>query len=533
MSSHKLVVKDAAWQLLSRIISAWFWFVVTKIMASYLGVLRYGDYNSILKYFAFWTALADLGLYVLAVKRLGEFKEEHKEDPQHPAIQEEYGKFVATRIVTMVVIYGIAILIAYAIPSYRSNPYYLWWLPLGLLFSASFMFAGIQQLPLQVYWQMKKLSLTLITARLSQLAILIPVCYYFFKNIDFSWQPTTTTIIAFSLVVFSVVGSGIGQNIEIHHRSKKILPLKIIFDRPFIRKTIKSNRNYGVSYYLSSFHTLLPLLFLTWFYPTISGKDYSWVWGLALGLIEILLIIPSALGNSLLHNITKYSLENKLKSLGSLLTMMLWFGWWFAINFWLFSKMVILVTSDTTFLGSRENIHLRWADQVLPFLWIILAFSFVKQVYNYIFVATDRQNVLLRINGIGVVLGIVLWLRIIPDWKDGLGRGIFWAMITQMVMEVIFMLWAIITGIRHRVSPILSSSQIWKIIGIMTLFSSVGWIITRIVWTDMGYISFFIIAGVLNLIVVGISFPLLKKISRWLAVKEPVEQIDPNEILVT
>ncbi len=115
-STHNLVIKDAARQLLSRIISAGFGFAVTKIMASYLGVLRYGDYSAILKYFAFWTALADLGLYVLAVRRLGELKEIHKDNPQHPAIAEEYGKFVATRIVTMAVVYGLAIIIAYMIP---------------------------------------------------------------------------------------------------------------------------------------------------------------------------------------------------------------------------------------------------------------------------------------------------------------------------------------------------------------------------------------------------------------------------------
>ncbi|MEI7557289.1 MAG: hypothetical protein WCJ45_00035 [bacterium] len=53
------------------------------------------------------------------------------------------------------------------------------------------------------------------------------------------------------------------------------MPLNIVFDWKFIWNTIKTNRNYGVSYYLSSFHTLLPLLFLTRFYPTMSGKNYS------------------------------------------------------------------------------------------------------------------------------------------------------------------------------------------------------------------------------------------------------------------
>ena len=70
--------------------------------------------------------MADLGLYVLAVKRLGELKEQHKADPTNTALKEEYGKFVATRIITMVVIYALAIGIAYLIPSYRANPYYIW-----------------------------------------------------------------------------------------------------------------------------------------------------------------------------------------------------------------------------------------------------------------------------------------------------------------------------------------------------------------------------------------------------------------------
>jgi hypothetical protein len=59
-------------------------------------------------------------------------------------------------------------------------------LPFGLIFSASFMFAGIQQLPLQIFWRMEQLSFTLITARLSQIIILVPVVYLFFRNVNFN-----------------------------------------------------------------------------------------------------------------------------------------------------------------------------------------------------------------------------------------------------------------------------------------------------------------------------------------------------------
>jgi hypothetical protein len=107
---------------------------------------------------------------------------------------------------------------------------------------------------------MDKLSWSLITARLFQIAVLVPVVFFIFKNMTFNGS--TVSIIAFCCIMFSVVASSIGQNIEIHIRSKKFLPLKIDFDRTFTKAIIKRNRQYGVSYYLSSFHTLIVLLFL-------------------------------------------------------------------------------------------------------------------------------------------------------------------------------------------------------------------------------------------------------------------------------
>lgn len=532
MSSSRLVIKDAVWQLISRVISAVFGFATTKIMASYLHPLRYGDYNSILKYFAFWTALADLGLYVLAVKRLGEIKEKEKNDPNNTQLKEEYGKFVATRIVTMAVIYAVAIGVAYCIPSYRANPYYIRWLPLGLLFSASFMFAGIQQLPLQLFWKMEKLSITLITARLSQLLILVPVVYIFIKKPDFIGTPTNLSIIAFSLVLFSVVGSWIGQNIEIGIRSRKILPLKIIFDRKFIKDTIKRNRNYGVSYYLSSFHTLMPLLFLTWFFPTMSGKDYSGTRWLSLGLIEILLIIPSALGNSLLHKIPNYSDENKRKSLWSLMNLMIRIGILFAINFRIFADVVIKICSDKSFLGSFDHIGNRGANQVLPFLGIVLALSFVKQVYNYIFVATGKQNVLLWVNGVGVLIGIAVGLCTIPAFHFSLGRGLLGATVTQLLMEFLFMAGAIRTGHRNKVSPILDRAIFKKILLIMGGFALVWRAVTA--HMQMNYMRFFILGVVFNGIVVLISLPLLKKMGKNLTIEEVEEgAIEADHMITT
>lgn len=514
VSSHRLVIKDAAWQLGGRLISALFGFVVIKIMTPYLGPLRYGDYSTILKYFAIWTALADLWLYVLAVKRLWVLKDQDK-DPAHTALKHEYGRFVGTRVLIMSLVYVVAMVVAYLLPAYTSNPYLIRWLPFGMIYSASFMFAGVQQLPLQIFWRMDKLSRSLIVARLSQMAILIPVVFFLFKNITF--DGSTVSLIAFCCILFSVVASSIGQNIQVHLSANKILPLKIVFDRKFTWSLIKQNRQYGVSYYLSSFHTLIVLLFLWWFFPTSSGHDYAGIWALALSLIEILLIVPSALGNSLLHKISNYSLIDKRKSLGNLLLLITWIGMIIAINFRLFADQIILVVSGKEFLWTFTSLSTWWSNQVLPFLGLVLLFSFVKQVYNYLFVAVDKQNVLLPINLLGVLIGIPLGIFMIPQY------GLFWWAITQLAIEVFFMIGAIFIGRKWRVYPLFTQKTFRYLVSILVGMTVIGYGIVSV--QTLSLVRFFVVAGVLNLAVLRLSLPLIKKISQWLTVEEASSEV--------
>ena len=119
--SYKLVVKDAFWQIFGRILSAIAGLLVIKMITPYLGPERFGDYSTILKYFAIWAALADFGLYVIALQKLGKIKEE-----SYDKLKEYYAKFVSTRFLLIFVVYTTAIVVAYLIPAYSSNPYLIW-----------------------------------------------------------------------------------------------------------------------------------------------------------------------------------------------------------------------------------------------------------------------------------------------------------------------------------------------------------------------------------------------------------------------
>ena len=512
MSWHKLVIKDAAWQLFGRIISALFGFVITKIISSYLGPLRYGDYGTIFRFFAWWTALVDFWLYVIAVKRLGAIKEEKWDDS--PELKENYHKFVWTRMFMIIVIYTLAIVTAYLIPAYTSNPFIVRWLPLAMLYSASNMFVGIQQLPLQLFWKMNRLSRSLIVARLSQLAVLLPTVYLIFKDVSFeSDEISTTAIIAFCCVIFSVVASALWQNVDMHLRSRNLLPFKIDIDLKFIKWIFKENRKYWFSYFFSSFHTLIVLMFLGWFFPTSAWYEYVWYWALALSLLEILLIIPSSLGNSLLHKIPTYSTLEKRKSMWNLLSLVAWIWWIIAIDFRVFNRDIILFVSSKDFIWSRDSLASWWSNQILPFLGIVLFFSFIKQIFNYLFVSIEKQNVLFKINLTWVIVWVLTALFVIPKWN------LLGWIIVQVLIETIFMVWAMIVAWKLKVFPKFQKKAWLELFGILVIML-ISWFFIngRLDNHEISRRLFIIIAWIYNLIIVWISLKPLKSVAKGLTV---------------
>ncbi len=499
MSWHRLVIKDAFRQLLGRVLSALAGFLVIKIMSPYLGPLRYGDYSTILKYFAIWSALADFWLYVIAVRTLGRLRE------SNPAkLASEYGKFIGARFINIVVVYTFALVLAYLLPAYTSNPYLIRWLPIGMAFSATFMAAGIVQLPLQLFWKMEQLSIGLVLARISQIGALAAIIYRLYPQMVFDWSPVSK--IAFLAIMGTVLLSALTQFAYVFWQAHKILPINIQFSRPFIRNEIQSNRQYGLAYCFSSFHTLAVLILLSNYYPTVQWFTYTGIRALALALIEIFLIVPAALGNSLLHKIASYTAEQKRKSFGNFLQLIWWIGCIIAVNLFIRSGDIIRIVWGEDFLWtSRSN---PGANQILPFLWVVLALSFIKQVYNYLFVAQEKQNVLLWINVIWVIIGLAVGLWAIPHY------GIIGGIITQLTLEVAFVLGSVWIAYRHNTLPYISRIKTW-LVTIIALLIAYGWYIYIYPYShNIGQMILY--AGIGNLTIMAVSYKYIRNLARWL-----------------
>ena len=85
----------------------------------------------------------------------------------------------------------------------------------------------------------------------------------------------------------------------------------------------------------------------------------------------------------------------------------------FLINFTIFAPHIIYFIAGEKFLSIGQY----GSDFILPFLAFVLILSFVKQIFNYLFVATDLQNKLFKINLFGVVIGIAIGVPLILKYN--------------------------------------------------------------------------------------------------------------------
>ncbi len=496
---HKLLIKDAFRQILWRIISAIWWFLVVKIMTPYLWPLRFGDYSTILKFFAIRSAFADFGLYVIALRRLWELKDSLANQAD---MQKYYGKFVMSRFTTITIVYTVALIIAYFIPAYTSNPYLLRGLPLWMIFSASFMTAGILQLPLQLYRGMKHVSIALTLARIAQVIVMI-ILVSTYQWVDFS-SGDARSVTAFVLMIGTVVVSALVQWLYVLYTSNRHIKLTLVPDWQFTRWILKENRQYWLAYCLSSLHTLWVMILIGIYYPTVDKFDFVWIRAVSSALMEILLIVPSSLWNSIIPKVTAYTLEQTRKVFGNLLVFILWIGWVFFVNFTVFRESIISFVSGSEYLSSTTGT--RWSDSLLPWLALVLLLSFTKQVYNFLFVSLHLNNKLLNVNAIWVSIGAIIWFILIPLY--GVGGWI----ITQITMEIIYVLGGLYIAHTQKASLIFS----WKyVFGIVLCIASFTFGARYLLWSTILPIGYLVVyALILNALILGISYRPVKRIMR-------------------
>lgn len=525
---YTTVIKDASRQVIGRVVSGFSGLFVTGLLTPLLGPLRFSDYSTILTFFAFWSAFADLGLYSMGLRELWKLKTEFgitdvaSYKTASPESQEKLSlalsQFVWSRLTQIAIVYILVLIWWYFISAYVHNPYIARWLPLGMLFSALFMVAGIVQLPLQLFWKMHHVSIALILARISQVFFLVIVLYSWLWSFDLTTTEFPMTL--FLLILWSVLVSSLTQTVYTFITSNRIVPLR---KTPYLRHMMNhiiNNGRYGLASVFNSFHLLIVGFLISLFYPTLQWFAYVGIRWLALQLIQVLLIIPASLANSVLHKVSWISKDLQKQVFWRLLLIILRCWCFFWSNFMIFASHIIYFISGEKYLSSTwwmrnwsgVDILLSssdilapgviWSDLVLACLGIVLILTFVNTVFNYIFVASGKQKSLFPINALSTVLGSILALWIVYYYS------ILGGVIAMIAMECFFVIGSLWSAHKNNIMPIVSYRHVLSIIGFFVLMS---WL-----WFIFPFVSvsfklwFFVAAIVYNSIVIALWYRSLK-----------------------
>jgi len=441
----KSLARDVSWQMIGKLLSAGAWFVVLLLLTGYLDPLRYGDYGTILAYFAFVSSLSDFGLYSWWVRECAKYPAWSHEE------QSLYSKIFWARMMLIGCIYTLAILIVYLIPDYRSNLFLARGMPIGMLFSSLFMASGVMTLPLQLRTHMHHASIALILARLGQLGMLVSIIFFLLPD------TTEHPLLSFMLVMGSILGSAVIQFAYTWRSASKDITLRWTPSVSFLITMLKEQRRYWLGFFLGSASTMVVSVILSLIYPTREGNIEVSVWTFALQLYAIVLIIPPAVGNSLLS--AKHDMDHDVttrfgKGIIVLVLCALCIWWGFLVG----GRPVMGLIGATNYLTDQtlwaNPLLWRggsiWSDAVLVLLGCALVAHFFKLGQQYRLLAIDKQHSVLWINGWSFGIGCLISYRCISM------RWLWWWVIGQFAFDAsACLLWRW----KHRAIRILTPRQ--------------------------------------------------------------------------
>src|SRR5437016_3984489 len=119
MSTARKILWNTIAQILGKVVTALLAIVTVKIITGYLGVAGYGEYTAAYEFLAFFSIVADLGLYTIGVREMA------KDEKKVPMIM---GNILTIRTVAAFLMIGVAIVSAFLIPKYQGTH-----IPIGVL----------------------------------------------------------------------------------------------------------------------------------------------------------------------------------------------------------------------------------------------------------------------------------------------------------------------------------------------------------------------------------------------------------------
>lgn len=396
MAVARKIAYNVFWSATAKVLATVLALVSIGFITRYLGKEGFGDYATVLAFFSFFGAFADLGLYSMATREISRIGADEKKI---------MGNVFSLRVCSSLIVFILSPLIFFLPYSHE--------LKLGIIIAAaSFVFSSTYSVLngiFQKYLAMNRVAITELIGKVIQLLIVIAA---------------VKMKLGFSMIIFSLFFYMLFNFIVVFVLSRKYIKFKIEFDFIYWKKFIKESIPMGIAVLITFFYFKMDTILLS---MLKSNADVG-IYNAAYKVIENITFFPAMLIGLILPLTSRYIFtdKDKFKQISDK-------------TFKIFFILIIPIVIGVLFLADGiikliGGIGFAESAGVLRIIIFSLAFIFFGNFFNNILLAGNLQKKLMFALGICAVFNISLNLFLIPRYSY-MGSA-YTSVITEMLVVI-------------------------------------------------------------------------------------------------
>lgn len=428
----KKIASNTIAQILSKFLTAFISIFLIGVLTKYLSTEMYWQYNKIYNYLAFFAFFADLGLYTISIREIS------KDKTQASKI---IGNVMSLRLILGVLIIFLSIFIAFFLPGYSSEL-----MLISILIVSIFtIFSLLNSSVLSLMQAFMKIEFSLFSVVFWKLVTFLWILLVVF--ILFPYSQTQNFEMAFIWILLSGLVWVIINYILNLYYANKITKIKFLFDFEYMKYLFKTSLPFWIALFLSVVYFKVDIIILSLLEPPSQADTSIALYSLPMKIIEVLMVIWGFFLNSILPSLSTYFKEQNIAWMKLLLQnsfrFLFSFSLFIIVAGFIFWEHILTVISTPDYMN--HNLYQYTSLDVLLVVLLVLWFYFISSLFNYIFIASKNESILLKIN-IFITLFNIIWnIIFIPKYS------FMWAAYVTLTSQILLFLlgWYFSKNISH------------------------------------------------------------------------------------
>lgn len=426
-------------QVLSKILTALISIFLLSILTNYLSVELFGVYSKVYNYLWIFAFLADLGLYTIMIREISNIDSEEDStlvEEKKWKIEKIVWNVLTLRILLWIIVFFLALLIAYFIPGYDWKIELIaiaivWIFTVVSLINSTFLAYMQSQL------KMEFSLLSVVLGKLVNLWIIFLIVFVFFTKESIDLNATWGSLLLLENSLLYILWAWlvwiIVNTVMNWYYANKNCNIWMKFDLDYIKYIFRISLPYWIALFLSVVYFKIDIIILTlieWDRANISTALYS----LPMKIVEVLMVISWFYLNSILPKLTQlFEKQKQSWELQDLLTLSFKILFSFGLSvltFWvIFRDYLIEIIANSDYISPTN--HDYSSSDVFIVVLAILLFNAISLLFIYIFIGAKKQWILLKINIVIALFNIIWNFLLIPKYS------FMWAWIVTLISQVI------------------------------------------------------------------------------------------------